>query len=337
MPQNRNAQLRYQIIDECLRNRGRKWTWEDILERVNAAILEDNPISQGVGKTTIYEDLKDIEYRVYKGEIERIKEGRTAYLRYLDPTYSISNQPLNETEISQLKAAITVLSRFKGLPQFGWINEIIPMVEARVGLVKTEQDVLSFESNLDYAGAIHISTLFNAIVNKRVLKISYQDFKSFIAYEVELHPYYLKQYNSRWFVLGYSPYRPSQTQTLALDRIKSIEECSIKYKSSNIDWDDYFSDIIGVTKYNIAPIEIKLLILDTEQAAYIQTKPLHQSQKQIRKVEHGFETSIKVIPNYELERLILSFGERIKIISPKLFRERIQKRIHKLFELYLNY
>lgn len=335
MPLNRNAQLRYQVIDDCLRNRGRKWTWKDLLERVNTVLCEDNPNSQGIGKTAFFKDLNDMEYGIHKADIERIKEGRTTYLRYRNPAYSIRNHPLSGTEVSKLKEAIAVLSRFKGLPQFEWINEMIPMIEAKVGLVKTEQEVLSFESNLDYTGTIHISTLFNAIVNKRVLKIYYQDFKSPIEYEVELHPYHLKQYNSRWFVLGYSPHRPSQTQILALDRIKSVEERQIKYTPSDIDWDDYFSDIIGVTKFDIEPIEIKLLILDAEQAAYIQTKPLHQSQKQIRKVEKGFETSIKVIPNYELEKLILSFGERIKVLSPKSFQDKIFKRIHKLYAHYI--
>lgn len=335
MPKNRNAQLRYHVIDECLRNRGRKWTWKNLLEKVNAALYEDNPNSQGVGRTTIFKDLHDMEYGVHKAEIEKIKEGRTTYYRYCNSAYSIRNNLLSGTEIAKVKQAVAVLSRFKGLPQFEWIHEIIPLVEAKVGLVKTEREVLSFESNLYYAGAIHISALFNAIVNTRVLKIYYQDFKSSSAYEVELHPYYLKQYNSRWFVLGYSSCRPSQIQILALDRIKSIEESSITYKPSSIDWDDYFSDVIGVTKFDIEPIEVKLLILDAEQAAYIQTKPLHQSQKQIRKVENGFETSIKVIPNYELEKLILSFGERIKILSPKSLQEKVLKRIHKLYALYL--
>lgn len=335
MPLNRNAQLRYQVIDDCLRNRGRKWTWKDILKRVNTALCEDNPDSQGIGKTAFFKDLHDIEFGVYKADIERIKEGRTTHYRYRNPAYSIRNHPLSETEIAKLKEAIAVLSRFKGLPQFEWIHEIIPLLEAKVGLVKTEQDILSFESNEDYTGTIHLTALFNAIINKRVLKINYQDFKSPIAYDVELHPYYLKQYNSRWFILGYRPHRPNQIQILALDRIKNIEECSIKYTPSDIEWDDYFSDIIGVTKFDIPPIEIKLLILDAEQAAYIQTKPLHQSQKQIRKVENGFETSIKVIPNYELEKLILSFGERIKVLTPKSFRDKMLKRIHKLYAHYI--
>ena len=74
-----------------------------------------------------------------------------------------------------------------------------------------------------------------------------------------------------------------------------------------MDWDDYFSDFIGVTKLESKSVQIKILIMDIVQAAYIRTKPIHQTQKQIKQVTGGFETSIDVIPNYELEKLILSF------------------------------
>jgi predicted DNA-binding transcriptional regulator YafY len=334
MSKNRNAQLRYLVIDKCLSNRSRKWTWMDILEKVNHELLKDNPNSSGVEKTTIYEDLKDIEYRIYCGEIERLKEGRKTYLRYLDPSYSISKQQLTKEEITKLKGAITVLSRFKGLPQFEWMNEIIPAIEGKLGLVKTEKEIISFEENIYYTGKEHIPSLFNAIANKRVLKINYQDFKSIDAYEVEFHPYYLKQYNSRWFVFGYNSFRANQIQNLALDRIKRIEEISVKYVDSDINWEEYFSDIIGVTKFDTNPIVIKLLIQDAEQAAYIQTKPLHESQTPIKRTDFGFETSIKVIPNYELEKTLLSFGERIKIISPNSFQKKISNRIEKLYLRY---
>lgn len=337
MPANRNAQLRYQVIDRCLRNRGRYWTWEDIIEQINIAIKEDNPKSKGIGKTTFYEDLKDIEYRVYNGEIERIKlrdKKRTVCLRYNDPNYSINNQPLNETEISQLKSAIKVLTRFKGMPQFEWIVDIIPAIESKLGLISLENEVLSFEANDDYEGLKFIATIFNAIVYKRVLKILYKDFRSTLPYEFVFHPYYLKQYKTRWFVLGHNPEKSYEIQNLALDRIKQITETSIKYIKTNIDWNDYFYDIIGVTKNKRKPIEIKLLITDPEQAAYISTKPLHPSQKKVKKVKKGYETRITVIPNYELENMILSYGERIMVLSPKIFKEKIKDRILKMNDLY---
>lgn len=335
MSTNRNAQLRYQVLDNCLSNRGRKWTWKDLLEKVNEKLKEDNPNSKGIGKTQLYEDLKDIEYRVYKSDIEKFKEGRTSYLRYTDKNFSISNSPLNETEVSQLKSAVQVLSRFKGMPQFEWVNETIPVLQKKFGLIESKNEVISFDTNSDYEGMIHITPIFNAIINKRVLKLTYQDFKSPVEYEKEFHPYYLKQYNSRWFSFGYNPtVTKYEVETIALDRIKGIEECNSKYVSKNIDWEDYVSDFVGVSKGKGESVEVKLLILDAEQAAYIKTKPLHQTQKQIKQVENGFETSINVIPNYELETLILSYGERIKVLSPKSFQKKIAERLKDSIKLY---
>ena len=109
MPINTSALLRYQIIDKCLRNRGRQWTWQNIIDEVNEGLLDDNPKSNGIGKTTLYEDLKNIEYNIYGLEIERIKDGKTTYLRYADPNASINNQPLSEKEARQIRDAIMVI------------------------------------------------------------------------------------------------------------------------------------------------------------------------------------------------------------------------------------
>jgi len=335
MPKNRNAQLRYQIIDRCLKNRGRRWTWQDILEKVNEGLRKDDDKSEGIGKTTLYEDLKNIEYRIYKLEIQKIKEGKTTYLRYANSADSINNQPLSETEAKQLKAAIMVISRFKGAPQFDWIHEIIPILESKMGLLKTDREIISFESNIDYSGAVHIPALFNAILNMRVVRLSYQDFKSPIAYEQEIHPQYLKQYNSRWFIMSFMDKWGHKPQTHALDRIKEIQEVKTQYRSvKDFDWENYFSDMIGVSKFDKGPIEVKLLILDDEQAAYINTKPLHQSQKKMRKVENGYETSITVIHNYELEKQLLSFGERVIVLEPITLKDILKERAKKLHIFY---
>lgn len=336
MPINKNALLRYQVLDRCLRNRGRRWTWKDLQQEINKVLQEDNPKSKGVGKTTVFEDLKDLEYRVYNAEIEKIKEGKTVYLRYKDADFSINNQPLNDTEIKQLKAAVQVLSRFQGNPQFDWIQELIPVLESKLGLVATDHPVMSFDSNLDYVGLPFVTPVFNAIINKRVLEIMYQDFKSPLAFEVTLHPYHLKQFNSRWYVFGFNNSR-NRIENLALDRIKDIREINendLQYRSDETDWENYFSDFVGVTKSEGDVEEIKIFITDAIQAAYIRTNPLHQTQKSIKEVEGGFETTIKVIPNYELEKLILSLGENVKVLAPEKFKSKLSNRIFSLAHLY---
>lgn len=329
---NKKALTRYLAYDSCLRNRGRRYTWRDLVDVANNALAEEG--LEGIGKTQFYADIKYMELSEWKAPIEKYKEGRIVYYRYEDPHYSISGQPLSETETSQLHAAIQVLSRFKGMPQFEWVNEIIPTIQTKLGLIETGREIIGFDSNFDYEGLQYFTPIFNAIVNKRVLQVSYQDFKSAIAYDVELHPYYLKQHNSRWFVLGFNPVQEIQNWIMALDRIKAIEETSNEYRDSDMDWDDYFADFIGVSKIGTEEVEVKLLIQDAEQAAYIRTKPLHQTQKPIKEASNGFETSIKVIPNYELEKLLLSFGERIQVISPESLRRKIAQRLSQASELY---
>ncbi len=336
MPANRNALLRYQIIDKCLRNRSRRWTWKDIIVKVNEGLLVDNPDSDGIGKTTLYEDLKNIEYKIYNLEIEKIKEGKTTYLRYSDPTASINNQPLSEIEAKQLRAAIMVISRFKGLPQFDWINEIIPILESKMGLVEREKEIISFESNLDYMGAKHIPALYNAIQNNKALRLIYQSFKSPFPTEIEIHPQYLKQFNSRWFIMSFMDKWGNKPQINALDRIVEIENSDSKYRTvKDFDWENYFSDMIGVSRPDGDPVEVKILITDEVEASYINTKPLHQSQKRLKKVDAGYETSILVVPNVELEKLILSFGENLKILSPLSLKNKIKIRAEKLNKHYL--
>ncbi|MEJ7823148.1 MAG: WYL domain-containing protein [Chitinophagaceae bacterium] len=334
---NKKALTRYLAYDRCLRNRGRKWTWKDLLDAANDALQDEvNPktgMPMKIGKTQLYEDLKAMEYKIWKAPIERNVEGKTVYFRYEDTDFSINNQPLSETEARQLKSAIHVLTRFKGMPQFEWVNEIIPALETKLGLVLVDREIISFDSNADYEGMAYITPLFNAIVNKRVLKVSYQDFKSPIPYDITFHPYYLKQFNNRWFAFGLNPAMENANWNLALDRIKNIEEVKDKYNFTDVDWDDYFYDFIGVTKQSgETALEIKFLFC-ASQAPYIVTKPLHPTQKH-KHDENGLEVSITVIPNHELEKLILSFGENVKVLSPKSFQKKITQRIKLLNQLY---
>lgn len=328
---NKKALTRYLAYDRCLRNTGAKYTWKNLIEVANEALHEEG--LEGIGKTQFYADMQYMEMCDWKAPIEKYKDGRTVYFKYSDPSYSINNQPLNETEAKQLKSAIQVLSRFKGIPQFEFINEIIPAIESKLGLVNIDKEVMSFENNLDYEGAKFITPLFNAIVNKRSLNVDYQDFNSALPYTIAFHPYYLKQYNNRWFVFGYNELTKNEFWNMALDRIKSIKETKENYLETEIDWEEYFYDLIGVTKKIESQLITIKLLFSPSQAPYVITKPIHPTQK-IKNTESGLEVWIEVVPNYELEKLILSFGESVKVISPDMFKKIILERIEKINILY---
>jgi predicted DNA-binding transcriptional regulator YafY len=308
----------------------------NILDEVNRQLdLEGFPSIQ---KTTIFEDLKDLEFRVYKAPIERIQgaDRRKFFLRYSDPDFSISNQPLNEAEAEQIRSSIQVLSRFRGLPQFDWIQEMVPKLQSNLGLVTGGKDIISFESNPEYSGAGHIRDFFNAILHRRVLLVTYQDFNSEKPYVREFHPYHLKQYNARWFVFGHDPlWTKSDFINLALDRVKDLQETDLACKDTETDWDEYFHDIVGVTHTQGKLVNIHITILDKQQAEYIRTKPMHHSQKPIRKTKNGhYTTSIRVKPNYELRKMLLSFGEKIVVTAPDDLKLLIRDHARNMASLY---
>jgi predicted DNA-binding transcriptional regulator YafY len=163
--------------------------------------------------------------------------------------------------------------------------------------------------------------------------VKYKDFKSSEPYEITFHPYYLKQYNNRWFVFGLNSDNQVSKWNLALDRIESLSETTLKYKTSETNWEEYFFDLVGVTRPVGVELQEIILKFSPEIAPYIITKPIHPSQKH-KNDSTGLEVKIQVIPNFELERLVLSFGEQVKVISPENFKEKVYTRLKSANLLY---
>ena len=73
MPTNKNAQLRYQIIDKCLSNWSRRYYIEDLVDACNEALYLYNGETKdgcGVKKRQVQEDLKFIESEDFNSPAE---------------------------------------------------------------------------------------------------------------------------------------------------------------------------------------------------------------------------------------------------------------------------
>lgn len=298
---NKNALIRYQVLDRCFRNPGRMYFWEDLLEACNQALIDIDPNNEGIKRRQLFDDIRFMESEEgWAAPIERYSHGKRTYYRYEDLSFSINSQPLNDTEAEQIKSALTIISRFSGTPEFEWVNEMIPFLEDKFGLSGSKQAVMAFESNVDLKGQEFLSPLFNAIINQRVLRITYKDFKSTDSYKITFHPHYLKQFNNRWFAFGLNEDKEHPAWNMALDRIEGIQETDLTYQPSNIDWEDYFFDVVGVTRLLDDEPEEVVLRFSNQVASYIVTKPLHPMQKHYYD-EDGLEVKIHVIPNFDLK------------------------------------
>lgn len=332
MATNKHAIIRYRALDKCFSSK-RNYYLEDLLDACNEALIEEDPDTNGIQKRQLYDDIRFMESDAgYSIELEKKKEGRNVYYRYKDPTFTIREKGLNSSEAAQINEALQILARFKGMPQFEWVDEITARLESSFGLKEGAEKIIDFEQNKYLKGLDHITILFNSILHKRVLKAGYKPFKINQEQEVIFHPYFLKQYNNRWFCFGWNE-GLSKISNLALDRIFELKEVRKKYiKNSSEDFDEYFEDLVGVTV--TGETQKILLKVDADLYPYIETKPLHGSQKVKERTKEyvilGFELKL----NYELESLILSFGERIEVLEPSILKLKINGRIVKATNRY---
>src|SRR5690606_28317037 len=114
MATNKNALLRYHTLDKCFSNPGKKYSIEDILEKVNEALIYDNPHSKGIEMRQLREDIRILRNTPYDAPIETIRDGKSYYYTYSDSKFSITNAPLNKSEVAKLNETIKMLERFIG-------------------------------------------------------------------------------------------------------------------------------------------------------------------------------------------------------------------------------
>ena len=320
---NKNAYIRYQALDKCFNNSYKKYFIEDLLTEVNNSLQYMNGYDSEIKKRQLFDDIKFMESEAgWSIPLERIKDGRRTFYRYSNINFSIKNQKITDNEIDVINSALIVLTRFKGLPQFEWINELSTKLKSHFEF-DDAPEIISFDHNEFLGGLDLLPTLYQSILNNTVLSIEYQAFHMETSVKYVIHPYYLKQYNKRWFLLGLNS-DDNLLYTLPLDRIKRIDILKVNYiENTSISFTEYFEDIIGVSrKLEDNPIKIRLFF-NQKTAPYILTKPLHGSQKKINYDENGLTIQIEVIPNFELKQLILSYGDSVKILTPESYKKEI--------------
>ena len=323
MAENKNAYTLYLILDDCLKNQYARYSLQSLLTKINEKLTEKG--LKAIGRTQFHKDLNYLEYDL-GAPIIRERDGQSKKIRYEDPQFSIKNQTLDVATIRDIRDSLATLLQFKGLHCLEELEELLPKLDKEFELDSQTKQIIAFEENPFLKGLNLLNPLISYIKNESQVTISYQSFRSQKPIEYDLSPYFLKRYNQRWFLFGRTTGYDTLTN-LALDRIDSIELSSSKFISNTkYDWEEYFDDRIGVSRPSGQVLTKIKLKFTSDQAPYIKTKPLHGSQKVISEDADGFIVQIEVIPNYELESLILSFGADCEIFYPVEFRNKILER-----------
>lgn len=338
MPKNKNAVIRYRYIDELLSNRSRYITTRELAEKVNERLVEDG--YEPVTLRCIQKDLIDLQDELFGADIIRENIAGKECIRYAEKGFSIFTKKLSEDEEKLLSEVLNTIGQFDGLDNFEWLDAL----KRRLNISEGKR-IISFANNPYLHNSNLLGKLFTAISNRVVINLSYHTFRDAENIkQVLLHPYLLKQYNNRWYLLGAA--EDGYILNFALDRIDDIELMpSVKYMESDEGLEERFYDIVGVTLPQDAQVEKILLWVSETQYPYIETKPLHGSQRAIRgsqaeqlHKEYGFSDGhfieIRCIVNTELKQLIASFIDQVVILTPTSLRNEMAERVEALLKRY---
>lgn len=335
MAGNKHALTRYRVLDACFSNWMRKYYAEDLISKCNEALAERYQSGDmGISRRTFFDDLNDMDELVggYGVEIKRLHDGRKKYYRYDKENFSLFAKGFTEEELQALRENVQTLQRFKGLPSFSWMDSFVNKLEDKLSVRTSVDNILAYEENAGYTGIDWLKDCFDAIVNKQPVKIDYRNFEE-KEFKWTIHPYYIKEYNNRWFLIGFNP-EYAHLSHIPLDRIDEIEPIHIDYiPNTTTDFEKYFDNVIGTTVVD-APVQDIKLRFSPKRLQYVLTKPIHKSQK-CSDADAGV-VSLRLIPNRELESLILSFGADVEVIEPQSLRLTIQEKVKQSFEHYFN-
>ncbi len=337
MALTKNALIRYRTIDKCLQNHYRQWTLEDLIEACSHSLYEYEGRQVNVSKRTVQLDIQFMRSDKLGYNAPIIAYDKK-YYKYEDEDYSITDIPITENDMNVLSETVEMLKQFKDFSLFSELGGIIQRLEDKIHTEKNHQSsIIHLDKNENLKGLHWLDELYQAILKKVVLKLVYKSFKAKEASEILFHPCLLKEFNNRWFLIGKGNNNKGIVN-LALDRILAIDyDFSKPYSCYEFDADEFYKDVVGVTVNQGERTSTIKLWIDRYNAPYVITKPLHHSQTMEKEYEDGsIEVVLKVKINFELERLILGFGDAIEVLKPQKLRNRIFKKLGNAARRYVD-
>lgn len=340
MATNKNALIRYKHLDMLLSDRHHYYDINDLTERVNAMLYDDG--FPEVTRRCIEKDIVCLQEAPFRAPIKRFKWNGKNCVAYKNASFSIFKQEMSREERNLLREVLNTIGQFDGLDKFEWLNKF------KAGLGNSQRrQIISFSNNPYLKNSNLLGTLFDYISNEVVIRLSYHTFQDVTVHSIDFHPYLLKQYNDRWFLLGAAD-SDMKILNFALDRIDKVEPLpEKKHIECPDDLAERFDDIVGVTIYEDRPIEHILCWVSDVSKGYIDTKPIHGSYTPIKgdkdlqlrteypQLQDGMFFTLDCINNFELIRELCSYGKDLIVLRlDGTIADDVYKRTYEMNEKY---
>lgn len=178
-----------------------------------------------------------------------------------------------------------------------------------------------------------LTALVDAIKDQKAIEMAYQSFFSTEPNTFEAHPWCLKLFRQRWYLLARSE-AYDEPRIYALDRILDVRETARKLKvPKKFNAHDFFSQYFGIIVDGNEPETVRLKV-DAGQAKYYKSLPLHDSQREVETTGEYTIFEYRLVPTFDFKQEVLSKGPSVEVLAPESFRQEILSDIKSMLERY---
>ena len=184
------------------------------------------------------------------------------------------------------------------------------------------------------SGHLHLTAVMEAMTEGQKLRISYMKYTSSQAESLTLHPYAVKEFAKRWYLVAHCEER-NALRVYGLDRIMGLEVIDGKFKMpSGFDVDELFATSFG-TYIPEGKAELITFRTTAKEARFLRDLPLHASQEELKGSDKEHVTfSIFVYPNESLIMEFCKHGSRLEVLSPESVRHEVAEQLRAATDLY---
>lgn len=333
MPLNKDALLRYRTIDQALR---RKFSPHTSLADIQEICQQE--LGMVISERTLKEDIYRMRHDEQLGYFAPIAYSnfhRGYY--YSDPQYAINQLPVHAEDMLAVKFAVGLLSKFKELPMLEQFAGLVDKLSDAVKIDRLKESkqftILLPEFSPSSQGVVYLEPLMRSIMDLRKVSFSYQAFGSGTVKIYKIHPYLLREFRNRWYVLAWDEYS-DKIKTFGLDRIRSLEGLDVGFlMRETFNPESYFKYSYGITYSDTPPQLIKLRFTGSA-IHYVRSKPLHLSQEILEDANEYLDIGLTIQLSYELLSDILSYGKACMVLETIELKEMVTEEIKKMKENY---
>lgn len=180
-----------------------------------------------------------------------------------------------------------------------------------------------------------LTVIIDAMRDNRRMCISYKGYNMSDYQDMFIHPYCLRLFKRRWYIIAYSEYSKGN-RLFMLDRARSVEVMTDSFTMpEGFDAEEYFNDIYGVRQTDRSEMTKVVLKVNANRCDLLRNLPLHPSQKEIETTPEYSIFKVELKPNFDLKQELISYLDALEVLEPVSLRDELRMTIKSMYRKYI--